>query len=201
MTVHAETPYEVEEDAETARLRIGETLTQLKQQLKPAHLIDEWAESSGFKDITADKILDYTARRHPVRTALAGIGLGLLVYAAARRKRGPDIEGVASPLIDQARGSNFSVKMMLADLTATAASAFRERAEGRRREVMDAAKLHVASAAQDLGETVEQGLGDVLTHSPVPEEARPILVTTLQLLLAAAVESVLPRIGAKTVSR
>jgi hypothetical protein len=190
MTVHAETPREIEVDAERARVQIGETLTQLKQQLKPAHLVDEWSESNGFKDITAEKILDYTTRRHPVQTAVAGIGFGLLVYAAARRRGGKDVDG------EQAHRGNFSVRTMLADLTATAATTFRERAESKRREVMDAAKVHVASAAQDIGDTVEKSIDEALTNSAVPEEARPVLVTTLQLLLAAAVESVLPRLAA-----
>jgi hypothetical protein len=196
MTIRDATPYELEADAEKVRLRLGETMAQLRRQLTPSNLVDEWAENNGLKDITPDKILDLTARRHPVRTALAGVGIGFLIYAATRRRKASEIEGVADR-----SGSNFSVKTMLADLTATAATAFRERAEVKRYEIMEAAKTHVASAAEEFGDTVEKGLDDALARGAVPEQARPILVTTLQLLLAAAMESVLPRLGSKPLRR
>jgi len=41
---------------------------------------------------------------------------------------------------------------------------------------------------------VEQTIDDALERGSVPQEARPVLVTTLQLLLAAGFEAVLPRL-------
>jgi len=192
MTIHEATPHDLEADAEKVRLRMGDTMAQLRQQLTPSSLVDEWAQNSGLKDITAEKILDYTARRHPVHTAIAGVGFGFLVYAALRRKKGSEIDGTADR-----SSSNFSVRDMLADLSATAATALRDRAEVKRREIMDTAKIHVASAAEELSGTMEKGLDDVLARGAVPDEARPFLVTTLQLLVAAAAESILPRVNSK----
>src|SRR6185436_4359192 len=102
---------------------------------------------------------------------------------------------------DSEEGRRLSLTQMLGALSRTATQAFRERADAKREEVFEAAKAHVESAAQRLSGSVEQTLEDALERRAVPEEARPVLVTTLQLLLAAGLESVLPRLTLGTRSR
>jgi hypothetical protein len=178
---------ELEAEADRLRAGLDVTVDRLRDQLTPAHLLNEWAESSGLKTITPDKIFDLTARRHPIPTVLVGAGLGILVYAIARRWN------IQIPQLDREAGPRDTATDIVGSLAETATKAFREHAEAKREAVIDAARSHVASAANQLSGTMERTLDDLLAHTTIPVDARPALVTTVQLLLVAALEAVLPR--------
>jgi hypothetical protein len=188
---------ELEADANRLRAQLAVTVDQLRHQLTPAHLLDEWAESSGLKGTTPNEIFDFAARRHPVPTVLVGAGLGILAYAIARRRniqnRQLDLTP-NRPRDDREPRRRDSTTDIVGSLTETAAKAFRERAEAQQEAVIDAAKTRVASAAGQLSGTMERKLDDIFAHTSVPADARPILVTAVQLLLVAALEAVLPKL-------
>jgi hypothetical protein len=56
-----------------------------------------------------------------------------------------------------------------------------------------AAKSHVASTVDQVSGSMEKALDDLLSRTSVPATARPIIMTTVQLLLVAALETVLPK--------
>jgi hypothetical protein len=185
---------ELEADADRLRAQLGVTIDRLRHQLAPSQLAEEWAESSGLKDMTPSKFLDLAARRHPLPTILAGAGLGFLAYAATRRRhRGNGALDLAPS--SQANGSSRGgLKQIAGSLADTATKAFRDRAQAKRDEVVDAAKSHVASAAHQLSDATQKTLDDLLVKASIPAEARPILSTTVQLLLVAGIESVLGKL-------
>jgi hypothetical protein len=78
---------ELEDAANRVRARLGVTLDRLRHNLTPAHLLDEWADSSGLKEMTPEKIFKFAARRHPVPTILIGASLGFLAYSVASRTK------------------------------------------------------------------------------------------------------------------
>jgi hypothetical protein len=181
-------PSELEADADRLRAELGVTIDRLRHQLTPSQLAEEWAESSGLKDMTPSKFLDFAARRHPLPTILAGAGLGFLAYAATRRRHS------GNGALDVASSSRGGLKEIAGSLAETATKAFRDRAQAKRDEVVDAAKSHVASAANQLSDATEKTLDDLLVKASVPPEARPILATTVQLLLVAGIEAVLAKL-------
>jgi hypothetical protein len=196
MTRTGPSPSELEADANRLSAGLGVTVDRLRHQLTPAHLLGEWAESSGLKAITPDKVFDLTARRHPVPTALVGAGLGILAYAIARRWniRNRQLDLTPNRLgNDREPGPRDTATDIVGSLTETATKAFREHAETQRKAVIDAARSHVGSAAKQLSGLMETTLDDILAHIPVSADVRPALVTTVQLLLVAALEAVLPK--------
>jgi hypothetical protein len=188
---------ELEADANRLRAQLAATVDQLRHQLTPAHLLDEWAQSNDLKAITPNKVFDFAAHRHPVPTVLIGAGLGILAYAIARRRNIQDRQLDLTPNLsgnDREPGPRGSTTDIVGSLTETAAKAFRERAEAGREAVIDAAKSRVASAADQLSGTMERKLDDIFARTSLPADARPVLVTTMQLLLVAALEAVLPQL-------
>jgi hypothetical protein len=185
---------ELEADADRLRAELGITIDRLRHQLTPSQLAEEWAESSGLKDMTPSKFLDFAARRHPLPTILAGAGLGFLAYAATRRRhRGNGaLDPAPSSLGDSS--SRGGLKEIAGSLADTAKKVFRDRAQARRDEVVDAAKSHVATAANQLSDATEKTLDDLLVKASVPAEARPLLATTVQLLLVAGIEAVVAKL-------
>jgi hypothetical protein len=185
---------ELEADADRLRAQLGITIGRLQQQLAPSYLVDEWAESSGLKDMTPSKFLDLAARRHPLPTILAGAGLGFLAYAATRRRHAGYGALDLAPNSHADGSSRGSLKQIAGSLADTATKAFRDRAQAKRDEVVDAAKSHVASAANQLSDATQRTLDDLLVKASIPAEARPLLATTVQLLLAAGIEAVLGKL-------
>ncbi len=172
-------PRELEAEAERLRAEIGLSADRLRDRLKPSHLIDEWSENNGLKGINAANIFDFAARRHPIPTTILGIGLGFLLFG---RRNGHN---------DGTQGAGKNVAGLLGELSETATWSLRQRAQQRRDQAVEAAKSHIISATNDLSSSMEKGLEEALASTPVPSEARPLVATSAQLLIVAALEALM----------
>ena len=104
------------------------------------------------------------------------------LLAAARKRNKEGVHEVTLPL----RESSVS-------LVDTATRVFRERAEIKQREFMDAAQTHFAKGAAMLSDAIEQKLEDVIDRVPGGSEVRPLIESTVQVALATALEALLQR--------
>jgi hypothetical protein len=185
---------ELEDAANRVRARLGVTLDRLRHNLTPAHLLDEWADSSGLKEMTPEKIFTFAARRHPVPTMLIGASLGFLAYSAASRTKTNSRELDLTPNATDGGDRDHPPRKigdMIGALADSATEVFRERVDAKREELVNAAKSHVTVGAKHLSDVVESKLDDLLTQIPGPWAARPIVAATAQLLLVAALQAVL----------
>jgi hypothetical protein len=87
---------------------------------------------------------------------------------------------------------------LIGSLTLTAADAFRDHAQARRDELVGNARLHVASAAEELSSVMDRTLEETLARTSLPAQARPYVAVMLELLLIAALESALARASRRT---
>ncbi|SEF11513.1 hypothetical protein SAMN05444161_8590 [Rhizobiales bacterium GAS191] len=197
MTRRALSVSQLVDDANRARERLEATIDQLRHNLTPSQLFDEWARSSGVKGLTAQKALQFAVSRHPVPTVLIGAGLGFFAYSALRRTKAYNREIDLTPN-PQGKDREFrppgKITNVVSSLAEPAMKVFRERAKAKSEEVMNRAKSHVTSAAQQLSGAVERTLDDWLTGIPGPHAAHPILVSAVQLLIVAAFQAVFPKL-------
>ncbi len=190
---------ELEDGANRARERLGVTIDQLRHNLAPTRLAEEWAGRSALKEMTADKILDAAARRHPFITLLAGAGFGLFAYSAVRRMNAyrREIDLVSNPL-GQELGElepPGRITVMASSLAESAAKAFRERAEAKSGEVMSRAKSQVTTGVNRLSGAVERKLEELLARIPGLPADSPFLASAVQLLLVTALQAALSRLS------
>jgi hypothetical protein len=179
---HALKPVEYEQEADRTRAELRSTWAQLRENLTPSNLAEEIAQESGLRDITPAAVFDFGARRHPVPTALIGLGIGLFAFALARRSRSGDrFDG---------RGS---VRNAAGALARSAKDVFRDRAEAKRQALMSAASTHVRAGATQLSEAIENGLDDLVGAIPATPAARPLIESAIQMALLMALESLLPK--------
>ena len=181
MQDNAISPAEYEEDADRIRDDLSSTWAQLKANLTPSNLADEIAQESGLRDITPAAVFDFGARRHPVPTALIGLGVGLLAFALARSRSGHRFDG---------RGS---VRDAAGALARSAKDVFRDRAEAKRQALLSAASSHIRTGATQLSDVIENGLDDLIGAIPAPPAARPLIESAIQMALLMALESLLPK--------
>lgn len=140
MTVNAPTSREYEAEANRLRAQIGGTVDALRSNLTPSNLASEAASRAGIADLSWAGAFDYASKRHPVPTAIIGFGVALWIMARIRdRARSGRLVGLSSPLEDSSES-----------VVDSAARVFRERAEAKRREFVDAARTQVAAAAATL---------------------------------------------------
>jgi hypothetical protein len=172
MAIRAPSASELAEDADRAREQLGVTAHRLRNHLTPSRLFDEWAQSSGVKTMTAQRALGTAARRYPIPTVLVGAAMGFLAYSAVHRISAHERE---------------------IDLTPNPTGEDRGRKPGRASEIVSslaesAANVLVENAKAQAASRAERVGGSIPDPTP-----RPIFVSLLQLLLAAAVRTTLPR--------
>ena len=170
-------------EADRRRARFEATAGRLRRNLNPANLLDEFARDSGLRDVTPAQVVDFAARRHPLITAAAGVGVGVLAFSAIRAAR--------SPAGDIARRDG-SIRATINGLTRSAGEVFRARIDARRETLFDAAKAHVAAGAAQLSDAIEAGLDDFVADIPAAPPVRPAVETTIQLILLLALEAIMP---------
>jgi hypothetical protein len=175
------TPAEYEEDANRIRSRLAATISQLRTNLTPSNLMDEAARGSGLRDATPAGVIDYGARRHPVPTALVGLGIGLVAFSLVRSSFAGG--NSAKGFVRQTAGS----------LARSAGNVFHERAESRRRAFVGAANLHVKAGASQLSDMIEKSVDDFIGKAPATLALRPLVESAIQMALLAAVEALLPK--------
>jgi hypothetical protein len=174
---------EYEAEANRLRAQIRATIDALSRRLTPSHMASEAAARVGIADMSWSGAFDFTARRHPVPTAIIGLGIGLWTLSALRKKSGR--ENVAA----------FTTPMReLADsIVGSATKVFRERAEAKRRQFVDIAQAQVATGASTLSDKIEKELETVIDRLPGGGSLRPLIESSIQVALATALEALLAK--------
>jgi hypothetical protein len=75
----------------------------------------------------------------------------------------------------------------------SATRVFRERAEAKRREFVDVAQSQVATGAAMLSDEIEKKLENIIDRVPGGIKVRPLIESSIQVALAAALEGLLRR--------
>jgi hypothetical protein len=194
METSEDSPRELKDEADRLREEIGATADRLRRRLTPSRLLDEWIETSGVRETRAGRILEFTTRRHPLPTVLLGAGLGFLIHRVLRGKdrRRRTLELDARPARDgRDHWPPRTSDDLAGSLTSTAADELRERARARQQELTAKARAHAAFAADELSATLERTLEETLARTSLPPQLRPYAAILLELLVIAALESVL----------
>ena len=174
---------EYEAEANRLRAQIGARVDALRSELTPSNLATEAAARVGIADVSWGGAFDYASKRHPIPTAIIGLGLALWTMAALRnRAKRDNFAIIATPLRDS---SNSIVQ--------SATKVFRERAEAKRREFVDVAQSQVATGATMLSDEISKRLETYIDRLPGGINVRPLIKSSVQIALAAAVEGLLQR--------
>jgi Protein of unknown function (DUF3618) len=181
--VNVSSSSDYEAQANRLRAEMGATIDQLRSGLTPSNLASEAASRVGVADLSWSGAFDFAGKRHPIPTAIIGLGIALWTLSAVRgRARQRTIESLSSPL----RESSSS-------LVDSATNVLRQRAEAKKLEFIGAAQAHVASGTARLSDEIERRLENVIDGVPGGSQVRPLIASTIQIALAAALENLLRR--------
>ena len=99
MATNLATSSEYEAQANRLRAQIGARVDALQSELTPSNLASEAASRIGMADLSWGGAFDYASKRHPVPTAIVGLGIALWTMAAFKnRGRREHLALVATPL-------------------------------------------------------------------------------------------------------
>jgi hypothetical protein len=172
-----------ESEANRLRAEMGVTIDELRRSLTPSKLASEAAARAGIAELSWSGAFDFASKRHPIPTAIAGLGIALWTLSAVRdRARGDRFASLTSPLTESS-----------SSIVGSAAKVFRERADAKKREFIGAAQVQVAMGAAKLSDEIERRLEDVIDRVPGGIEVRPLIESTIQIALASVVEGLLYR--------
>jgi hypothetical protein len=175
------TSSEYEAEANRLRAQIRGTVGVLRSGLTPSNLASEAASRVGIADLSWGGAFDYASKRHPVPTAIIGLGVALWTMSAVKNRGSRDpVAVVTGPL----RESSDSI-------VRSATKVFRERAEAKRREFVDAAQSQVATGATMLSDEIGKKLESYVDRLPGGIKVRPLIESSVQVALAAALEGLL----------
>jgi hypothetical protein len=181
--VNVSTSSEYEAEANRLREQIGVTIGSLRSNLTPSNLASEAASRAGIADLSWAGVFDYASKRHPVPTAIIGLGIALWTMSAVRnRTRGGHVATLTAPLTESSDS-----------IVESATRVFRERAEAKRREFVDVAQSQVATGAAMLSDEIEKKLENIIDRVPGGIKVRPLIESSIQVALAAALEGLLRR--------
>ena len=181
MAANLATSSEYEAEANRLRAQIGVTVGALRSGLTPSNLASEAASRVGMTDLSWGGAFDYASKRHPVPTAIIGLGVALWTMSAVRnRGRRDQLAGVTAPLRDSSDS-----------IVQSATKVFRERAEAKRREFVDVAQSQVATGATMLSDEIGKKLENVIDRLPGGINVRPLIESSVQVALAAVLEGLL----------
>jgi hypothetical protein len=174
---------EYEAEANRLRAQIGARVDALRSELTPSNLASEAASRVGIADVSWGGAFEYASKRHPVPTAIIGLGLALWTMSAVRNRGKRDrLAVVTSPLSESSDS-----------IVQSATRVFRERAEAKRREFVDVAQTQVASGATILSDEIGKKLETYIDRLPGGINVRPLIESSVQVALAAALEGLLRR--------
>ena len=183
MTAKRGTSSEYEAEANRLRAQIGARVSVLRSELTPSSLATEAASRVGIADVSWGGAFDYASKRHPVPTAIIGVGLALWTMAALRnRAKRENFAVMATPLRDSSDS-----------IVQSATKVFRERAEAKRQEFVDVAQSQVATGATRLSDEISKKLETYIDRLPGGINVRPLIESSVQIALAAALESLFRR--------
>ena len=181
MAANLATSSEYEAEANRLLAQIGMTVGALRSGLTPSNLASEAASRVGMADLSWGGAFDYASKRHPVPTAIIGLGVALWTISAVRNHdRRDQLAVVTAPLRDSSDS-----------IVQSATKVFRERAEAKRREFVDVAQSQVATGATILSDEIGKKLGNVIDRLPGGINVRPLIESSVQVALAAALEGLL----------
>jgi hypothetical protein len=181
VTANLATSTEYEAEANRLRAQIGTTVRALRSGLTPSKLASEAAARVGMADLSWGGAFDYASKRHPVPTAIIGLGVALWTMSAVRnRGRSDHLTVVTEPLRDSSDS-----------IVHSATKVFRERADIKRREFVDVAQSQVAAGATMLSDEIGKRLENVIDRLPGGINVRPLIESSVQVALAAALEGLL----------
>ena len=156
MAANLATSSEYEAEANRLRAQIGVTVGALRSGLTPSNLASEAASRVGIADVSWGGAFDYASKRHPVPTAIIGLGVALWTMSAVRnRGRRDRLAVVTGPLRDSSDS-----------IVQSATKVFRERAEAKRREFVDVAQSQVATGATMLSDEIGKKLENYYRPPP-----------------------------------
>jgi hypothetical protein len=205
MNVSKSSDYEAQ--AKVLRAEMGSTIDQLRFNLTPSNLASEAASRVGMADLSlssavdfagrrlaseaASRVgladvswsgaLDYAGKRHPVPTAIIGLGIALWTLAALRGQRKRDtIASLSSPLTESS-----------SSLVDSATKVLRQRAEAKRQEFVGTAQAQVVSGAEKLSDEIERRIENIIVGVPGGNRAQPLIASAIQIGLAALLEGLL----------
>ena len=187
MSVNLPSSSAYEAQAKALRAELGSTIDQLRFNLTPSNLASEAASEAasraGLANLSWSGALDYAGKRHPVPTAIIGLGIALWTLAALRGQRRRDtIASLSAPLTESS-----------SSLVDSAAKVLRERAEAKRQEFVGTAQAQVVSGAEKLSDEIERRIANVIVGVPGGNQARPIIASAVQIAVAALLENLLQR--------
>jgi hypothetical protein len=175
------TSSEYEAEANRLRAQIRGTVGALRSGLTPTNLASEAASRVGIADVSWGGAFDYASKRHPIPTAIVGLGIALWTMSAVRnRGRRDHLAAVAAPLRDSSDS-----------IVQSATKVFRDRAEAKRREFVDVAQSQVATGATMLSDEIGKKLETYIDRLPGGINVRPLIESSVQVALAAALEGLL----------
>ena len=180
MATNLATSSEYEAQANRLRAQIGARVDALQSELTASNLASEAASRIGMADLSWGGAFDYASKRHPVPTAIVGLGIALWTMAFKNRARREHLALVAAPL----REASDSIVQ-------SATNVFRQRAEAKRREFVDVAQSQVATGATMLSHEIGKKLESYIDRLPGGINVRPLIESSVQVALAAALEGLL----------
>jgi hypothetical protein len=171
-------------EAQANRLRadVGSTIDQLRLNLTPSNLASEAASRVGVADLSWSGALNFAGKRHPVPTAIIGLGIALWTLAAVRGRArgGATLANLSQPLTESS-----------SSLVDSATKVLRERAEAKRQEFVGTAQAQVVSGAEKLSDEIEKRVENIIVGVPGANRAQPLIASAIQIGLAALLESLL----------
>jgi hypothetical protein len=84
--MNVSTSGEYEAEANRLRAQIGITIGLLRSSLTPSNIASEAASRAGIADLSWAGAFDYASKRHPVPTAIIGLGIALWTTSAVRNR-------------------------------------------------------------------------------------------------------------------
>ncbi len=183
MSVNVSSSSDYEAQANRLRAEMGSTVDQLRFNLTPSNLASEAASRAGVADLSWSGALDFAGKRHPVPTAVIGLGIALWTLASLRgRGRANTLASLSSPLTE-----------LSSSLVDSATRVLRQRAEAKRQEFVGTAQAHVVSGAEQLSDEIERRVESIIGGVPGGNQARPLIASAVQIALAALLEGLLHR--------
>ncbi|MGC2786703.1 MAG: hypothetical protein WA397_23290 [Roseiarcus sp.] len=171
-------------EAQANRLRadMGSTIEQLRLNLTPSNLASEAASRVGVADLSWSGALNFAGKRHPVPTAIIGLGIALWTLAAVRGRArgGASLASLSQPLTESS-----------SSLVDSATKVLRERAEAKRQEFVGTAQAQVVSGAEKLSDEIEKRVENIIVGVPGANRAQPLIASAIQIGLAALLEGLL----------
>ena len=165
MSAKVSTSSEYEREANRLRAQIGETMGELQSNLTLSNIASEAGSTVGISDLSWSGAFDYASKRHPVPTAIIGVGIGLWTISAVRNRASRrNVAALTSPFRELSQS-----------IVDSATRVFRERAEAKRREFVDVAQLRVAAGAEMLSDEIEKKLENIIDRVPGGINVRPLI--------------------------